>query len=568
MNRIKKLKNNIFMILLFAIISVVSAEIILRSGFIGGTDDVVFHWQRIIEIHNSWVHGNFIPRIALTKFDQSGSAVMSMYPYINLIPIVILTFFIKSFVLLMPIIFILRNFLSLMIGYYSCNHFCKNKYISFLFSLTYTLSTLVLHYAFRSMDMGVSSSEIFMPLVLFGFLELIHNNHWLEFSSGLTLIIFCHVVNTLIVFSLIFLLIIFNFKQLNKIKLILLVKSFSLTLLTTAVFWASLVFLELSNKIIPPHFVGIPLSGISFDSYFYNAVSTNAGCYMDFFALIGLLLSVLNYKKLDNYSVQMFWIAIMYIFVCSNFFPWSILNYTFIEPIIQFSYRLFVIPQMLLCFLFSKNILALSNNKHGKFIILIISSILVIFLQVVGQQKVVNKNINSPELRTFQKYERSQRKPFNRVPKYRVDNQRDFDVLVDSPKILYTDYWPKASISKFHEVEKSKATYNRILHVKVHPKGNGKFVFSAPCEIPKLQLPFLFYHGIHYQVRMDHKAVSYGNEHSYMCVRHVPKGKHILKISNHYGLVDYISFIMSITGIVIYLTLDIRAIKLHHNELN
>lgn len=59
---ISKKRENINILLLFLVISILSGLIIIKSGFIGGANFNVLHWQRIFEIKDSILEGNFFPK--------------------------------------------------------------------------------------------------------------------------------------------------------------------------------------------------------------------------------------------------------------------------------------------------------------------------------------------------------------------------------------------------------------------------------------------------------------------------------------------------------------------------
>lgn len=226
MNSIKEnvhnfFKRNFFILLVFIFISMVTGVLFLHSKFVIGTTDLYFHWQRILDLKSAISHGDFYPSLALDKINQTGSAVMSMYPKANLYPIVLLSYFFNDFTKLIPIIFVLRNLLSFLISYYSCYSYNKNRKVSFLFSISYTLTPLLLFYGVQGYDIGVSSSMIFMPLILFGFLGLLKNNDWIELTIGMSCIILCHILNSVIIVCFLSVFMIFNVKKFmdkSKIK--------------------------------------------------------------------------------------------------------------------------------------------------------------------------------------------------------------------------------------------------------------------------------------------------------------------------------------------------------------
>lgn len=255
--KLKKLNDifryNLFLILIFAILSVFSGLYLIKSQVFGFTWDIHFHWQRIQEIKDSFGTRSFFSDVALNQFNQSGSAVMSMYPKINIIPMAIISLIFKSFFNVIYVSFILRNFLGLIISYFACYNFIHNKKISFLFSITYTISTTVLALSFYLTDIGMTSSLLYLPMVLFGTFELLEKYKWKEMSIGIIAVSMCHVITAVMSILMVLFFITINYHKLKNKKVVYsLFKAFGSAILVSSIFWLPFLQLILNNDINMP----------------------------------------------------------------------------------------------------------------------------------------------------------------------------------------------------------------------------------------------------------------------------------------------------------------------------
>lgn len=528
--------NTAFIIAIFAILSLMSSYILLKSHFVGSSIDIVFHLSRIYEIKNSILNGNglFLP-VALNKFNESGSAVMTMYPYLNLMPVVLLSFVVKSFVHLVYITFILRNFLSLIVAFVACYRFNKNKWVSFVFSISYVLSTMTLFYSFILMDMGVSSSLIFIPLALFGTFRLITDHKWLELAIGMSALIFCHVITAVMIAALVIVILAINWRSVfNKATLIALGKCVVTTLLVTSVFWIPFVYLYFHNQISMP-IVWWQLGGTDVNAFmgfvFNNSVSLIVNImtvrYITTIAFVGLIVGIVYYRKMARFEKQIFWIAIATLFITSSLFPWNELNNTFIRSTFQFSWRLFLVTQVLLCYIFAVSAIKLCKNKKQILGITCLATFAVISMQVSGQRQVVD---------------------------HFYHNRYDIHHIIKDDQGLYRDYFPKEALKISKNITKHKATVNKHKHIRVKLLENGKFTFKLSKKTQSIKMPFLMYDGIKYQVKVDgNNAKFHADKNSQLTINNVNKGKHTVKVIVHKSWYDYLSYVLSSLGIIILL---------------
>ena len=130
------LRTNGLILFSFFIITVFSFFFIIKSHYFLGYDDVTFHLKRILELRESMLHGVFFPHLAFNQFH--GSEIMTFYPYINLLPIAVISMFVTSKIWILNIWYMLNNFLALICSYYGSYSYIKSKKISYVFAVIYS----------------------------------------------------------------------------------------------------------------------------------------------------------------------------------------------------------------------------------------------------------------------------------------------------------------------------------------------------------------------------------------------------------------------------------------------
>lgn len=522
----EKLTTNYIIVLSFVLLSIISSIFMIRSNVVISSWDINFHWSRILDMQQSLIHGRFFDDVAISGFNQSGSGSMSLYPKINLIPIVILGLFIKSYVHLIYFIFIIRNILGLLVSYYSCLSITKNKFISYVFSISYTLSTVTLFYSFRSMDMGVSSSLIYIPLIIFGCIEILRKNSWKELTVGLSLIIGSHVITSIISIMFIILMFSINYRKLKDKEILSSITKFVvITMLLTSVVWIPLVVISINNHISMP-VVLTPLTGVDFNTFLSSFANNDVSQYLTIIAVMGIILSIVNYKSMSTSSKQIFWISLFLILISSSLFPWNFFNGTFLKESFQFPYRFLLISQPILCYLFSVNLFVICYEKKiNSMLMFSLVSIFVVMSQISGQVKVNH-----------------------------MDKPYDFNHIGNNG-LLYTDYWPSRSI--LYNMVNDHYAFDGSRKIHVDLIGNGNFIFKVPKKTFNIQFPFMIYNSIRYRVELDGKSIGYvKDENNILNIENIDKGKHDLSISVIKSSYDIFSYIFTGIGFVLLICVN------------
>lgn len=533
--------SNLFIVLIFAFISFTSVVFLWHGKNVAVSLDFYFHWQRIYELRNSIINGDWVPLVSLTNHNQSGSAVMSMYPMMNLFPMVLFSFIGKSFISTFYFTFMLRNLLALIVSYYSCYCYKRNKTVSFIFSISYTLSTLPVILSMNGYDIGVTSSLIFLQLILFGSLELFENNKWIELSIGMSALLLCHLLSTLVTILFLFIWFIANavrFKDLTKI--VSLFKAILITTLLTSIFWIPFLYLQINNSIsLPPN--GLSLEGTPINDFLSTIFDfTIYPITISIYGFAGMILSIFNYSRMNKFSKQIFWISIAFLAICSKLFPWDIVQHTFVKDILQAPWRLYIIPQVLLIYLFAENICDIFKKSDNKRIYFLVLFFIIIIFNLDFQKKTVDVNKNDAQLTQLYHY----------GPTLVMNNDKELKNIINSNENI-PDYYPKPSLSVLNNFSNHIAVYDGNNNLKVKLLGDGKFSFNTTTKIHSLSLPFLYYRGIKYHLTIDGKTVKgYSNKNALMTIDNISKGKHIVKIMVLKSKLEILSYILSFIGII------------------
>lgn len=595
MSLINKLKHsviikNITIILSFILLAIFSYMLLINTHSILGEGDIAFHFRRIIELRDSIIHYNFFPLFSFNQYH--GSAVMMLYPYMNLYPIALLAIIIKSKIFLLYLYYIINASLLLLISFYSSYSTNKSFYISYLFSVIYGLSSICFVEGLD--DFGEITSYACLPLVIFGCIAWIRNNKYIELSIGLMLIIFSHVLMAILSLMFIFIWIISNISKINKYRIISLIKFVLLTICITSIVWIPVIKFRLGSDIYTPAHPSL--------SYFYGVNSTSiiylvkmglspiSGNVPNIFAFLGIYITILFYKNISYILKRLLLISITFIFIGSNLFPWKYLPSTIFKifGIFQSPQRFFIIPQILLSYCFAVIIIkyVAYNNltklkkillmvifllcslfnlikfwKYNQFFYLIFSvffivivlliiwnknnyklSKLIIFTCIIlscslvvfnMQQQTIYQHVKHGHIITKNYFNYHVRHNITVSYLDSINKNSQFKYLVNFKISPTYDYYPNKSLPKVNYINNNEAKDNNNLIVHVKHVGYNKFLFNSPKKINRLALPLLHYKGEHLYMSVNHHLVHYHvNRNNLITLKDVKKGKNVITI--HY----------------------------------
>lgn len=545
------LNNKYILWLIFLSFSFLNVDIYMHFNYLFGGQDLQFHLQRIDELYNNICHGNLFPYIATYNFNQLGSAVMSMYPKLPLYFFAIIRLAVKQPIISYYIAIWMSTFICMIISYYCYLSMNKtDKLGSFIFSVSYALSGLLASYNFLSADLGVSFSLIFFPLVFCGFYQFIKFGNYKMLIIGMTLVCLSHLLNTIILFIVLIILLIINFKSITLNKLIHLGLAVVTTILLTSSFWIPAYYFGKSVNMVAPQTFN--LGGTNLIDMLKQGLSNNLLYGLSFIPIIGFICGIALYSELPKPVKQSFWLSIGIIIISSSLFPWIIFQNDIVKYL-QFPWRLLVIPQLLLTYVFAFSCSCMIRKitySSYKTILLSVILVVIVVLSQNSQLKRINFEMPSPEI-NFRINPNQSFQYNDGYAWYKATNVYEYQNLMGFDGTM--DYLPKMSSQTFNIVSDNKALLNKNRDtVPTQTTSYGKYLtinFKLNRRVQNIDLPFFIYNKKDYRVIINgkHSLFKLGQS-NLLRLKKLNKGNYNIKITFHNSLMSIIILAMSTLG--------------------
>lgn len=345
---IKKHSPQLYLIF-FLILSVGSVYIALISDqkiFYG--DDLGFHLARIEGLAESFIEGDYFPRINYFITGGMGYATGIFYPDIFLYPAAVIRISGVSLINSYLLFVILVNFLTFVIAYYSFFYVSKNVHKSVLFAVLYGLSSYRLSDVLYRAAVGEYVALMFLPIAFIGVYFVFYDNYkkWPILAVGMSCLFLSHLLTSVIFIFFIIGVALLNIPRLVKEKqrIIPLFFAAGVTILfvANALFpmLEQLVFQRLRVQDAPVFYLqkmAQPLNE-------YVAIALGNMRFNNIGIIVLLLFFVLCFrvKKLSLFNRHLLIISFFFLFLSTSHFPHWLFHDT-IFNIIQFPWRYFII---------------------------------------------------------------------------------------------------------------------------------------------------------------------------------------------------------------------------------
>ncbi|KRM05517.1 hypothetical protein FC89_GL001216 [Liquorilactobacillus ghanensis DSM 18630] len=198
--KLQKLKNNLLIIFIFALITFVYTIVLLHVGQLALTSDSSFHFSRVEEIYRNLSEHHLFTFIASYTFNHTGVGNFLFYPAVFLYPWALLRFWfnpINAFIIWYGMFI----FATLAIGYYSMLDFSKSKTRSFIFAIIYTIAPYHLYLGIYNYVLGEFVAYTFLPLVFLGAYHVFWKDtqKWPLLAIGISLLLYSHLLSVYLV---------------------------------------------------------------------------------------------------------------------------------------------------------------------------------------------------------------------------------------------------------------------------------------------------------------------------------------------------------------------------------
>lgn len=389
---------NYIIILIFTII--LSIPMMLNDFNVYG-DDGVQHISRLMGTAQSISEGQIIPVIMSNFCNGFGYSWNIFYsPVTAYIPL-IFSIFTSSFELMFKLFTILVVFLSGISMYEFVAKVTKNTNVGLLAAGVYIFSS----YRFTDMYMRMAISElssfIFIPIVFHGMYNIFNGEEKDKKSLLLTLgaagLIITHIVIAMYTAIFCFVYLLLNIKKLKDKQVI---KSLGINIILILLLTSFYTIPMLEHKVTTQYEVfkegrmdieeKLMLNKVDFKDLFYT--EENNFCFeINLVILVGIVLTILAFKKIDKENRKIYWFSLISGIVCvimsMRFFPFEKLPS--ILRMLQFSFRLLEFSTFFFAFVVSINYsLIIKNFKMIDTLVLCV----VTFLLLCPLRKNINFN--------------------------------------------------------------------------------------------------------------------------------------------------------------------------------
>lgn len=395
----KNKKKTLIFILVLTLLS--SIPVFIFPGIKQG-DDTYFHLSRILALSKNIKEFNFFQGVYPGYFDNYGYANGLFYPDIFLYIPACLTALGVNLIVSYKLFLILINFFSILSMYICIKGISNNKYPSTLGSIIYAFSSYRLVDMYERAALGETLAFVFLPLVIYGIYEIIFKdkNKFYFLVIGMSGLIFTHIISTYIIGIILTILCLLNIKKILKEKrLKYIIISAIITLLITSYFLIPMLEqmesqtfyysntpnidqFVLAKRTVPIYllFIEIPnLFNVLFKTYWIPSG-------------IGIIFLYLIYKKYKNKEIndkfinQNYIISIITLLLISfkPFWKLSLIKKIFYP--IQFPWRFYIVPTLLLTICGSILISKIKENKvflKNTFIISMISLVSMFIICII-----------------------------------------------------------------------------------------------------------------------------------------------------------------------------------------
>ena len=343
------IKHNILFVTFIMLVS--TAMMMLFYTPLCASGDFYVHFNRLVVLMEALKNGSFPYYMDYYIMDSYGYLIKGFYSDFLLIPFAILGNLFSDTTAYLMLIFV-ATFCCGIWMYIAIKKITENNYIALLSSLLFTFCTYRVFDIYIRGALGEILSFTFIPLIIWGSYEIIKGNYkkWYILTIGISLLLYSHLISTVLTCCVIglFYLIYFKYLWREKQRIKYLFISLLVCLPITAYFLFPMLELMASNKFyyqdnkLVEGIIGFRLNEMI--AGIFNSVSLkNEGLFpklggvLTFFIFLRIFINTKN--RLIKFADICSLIGVILFVMTFPQFPWHIPPFSFIS-VIQFPWRL------------------------------------------------------------------------------------------------------------------------------------------------------------------------------------------------------------------------------------
>lgn len=555
MNRMKNIKTNSIVLLIFLVITVCMIYPLVATGRIAAQVDWLFHAARVEQIYRNLSEGSLFTYIATSTFQSTGVGSFLFYPVIFIYPWAWLRF-ITTPIAAYYIWVGAFMFMTFVISYFSMLSFSKGKYLrSFIFALLYTLAPYRLYLGPASFVVGEYIASTFIPLAFLGFYHIVcgDKRKWYWLTIGMTLLAYSHILSILLISEIFTILLLVAFFKgdldLKRAKYLLISAGVTVILVLPVIIP---LVTDYFGKGITATYPGVGMIQ-NLGEVFTTSLSNTATSSSIGIVLLLVLLSGWKWIKQDSLELLLYILAICLTLISTAIFPWKSFNGSFLA-LLQLPYRYLIYVVLLTAILGSRVIVELlakygSLKTNWRKAMTVLTVLLVSLISYYGSIS----NL-SDRLANTAKNKEMVIKPLKADEQAILysgiltdkNYQAQFNYWAQTGEV---DYFPTKTLRKNHFLEyivmdwdkayrTNKDVYSIIsgitringqeMRIKPYASANALRYQVELTRRGKIDLPVVHY--VHTVVSVDGKQVSYQNSKRNTVQLELEKGSHTVTI--------------------------------------
>lgn len=359
-----------------------------KTNTIFFSDDMYYHLQRITELVKNYQTGNYFVGIYTNTFGKIGYPLNLFYPWITLLPFVILCETIKDQVWAIYLGIAFYTFLTLCFTYVTTKKFGKDRTQAVFTAIIYTFCSYRTVNIFTRFALGEFLALTFLPLCVYGMYAVIKGNYkeWPFLAFGMSFVLLSHILSAFLysffLLILLILAIVNSTIQEKRARVINMIKAIIVAVLSSAIFLFPFLEQELHQKFSQPSKVDMVTQAL-IPTQFLNAslnnditrVETGNSYNIGIILLIILIIGAFQFRKWRKEYRLLYCLSLCLLIFTTSLVPWFIIQKSPIS-LIQFPWRLLGIVSYLLSIVGGYEIKNLISNKKRILKVVIIILIL------------------------------------------------------------------------------------------------------------------------------------------------------------------------------------------------
>lgn len=491
------MKNKIKDYAIILVIAIIISIPLLNKNFNIYGDDGIQHIARLMGTYQTITEGEF-PSVIMSNFcNEFGYSWNIFYSPITAYIPLIFRLFTNSFELTLKLFMILVTFLSGISMYEFVKKITKNRYAGVLSAILYILAPYRLTDTYMRIAISELTSFIFIPIIFHGMYNIFNSEEKksLLLTLGAVGLILTHTVIAMYTAIICFVYVLVNIKKLKEKQVL---KMLGINVLLIIVLTSFYIVPMLEHKLATEYEVFKPGRMERTEELIRNKVDlvdllytkqNNFSYEIGLVSLIGLVFTLLVYKKIEEQNRKIYWFSLIVGIICIimslRFFPFEKLP-GFMK-MIQFTFRLLEFSSFFFAFISAINYSLLIKNFNMKdvFVLSLIAFLLIVPLK---------KNLNNEKLWTEDKL----------WPAVEV-NENTGRVHAGCATF---EYLPSKAFNNLDYIKnRENSVYvlngNAVIENEEKDGTNMEFTVSNIEEDTVIELPYIFYLGYTVEITND-----------------------------------------------------------------